>query len=180
MTADEDTASVRVEVPVDVKAQYKATHEHGELSQDIRKLMERKAFGAELSTRRRAERRLDTIEEELHEALDERGDLDQRIETLRTERAKLQDRLNQLDDREDAYEDALDECSAVLYGGGRLFPGHGRIRRAANIGGVEPDDVIEDIRDRHPEAPDHAFVEKREDPTPFDGITRPTSETDGS
>lgn len=156
---DDDMAQINVKVPKWVKQEYRRTHDHGDLSRDIRKLLERKAFGEELSKRAQAERRIDEITDEIDTLRAERDEIDDKIDELETELAQLEDRVEQWDDREAEFERRLERCEQELYGGGRLFPDHGLVKAAANAGGVNPEDVIAELKDQNPDVPDHAFVD---------------------
>lgn len=167
---EEDPAQICVNVPQTLKDAYDATHEHGELSNHVREKIERETFGEELSRQMQLERLRDEFQARLEREKDRRDEAESKIKAIKTRIAQVKDELDQLEDRQSAYEEYLIELERVIRGGGRVFPGHGKVAKAAGVGGHDPEDVIQELKERNPDIPGRAFVEKRRDPTPWNGV----------
>lgn len=167
---EEGPAQINVQVPWTLKQAYKATHEHGELSDDIRALLERETFEGDLSRRMQLERLLNELRADLESEQDRRDGAESKIEAIKTRISQVQDELGQLNSRQSAYEECLVELEREIRGGGRVFPEHGKVAKAAAVVDNKPEDTIQDLKERNPDIPDRAFVEKRRDPTPWNGV----------
>lgn len=149
---------LNVQVDGSAKDAAKEKLDHGELSQRIRELVDQIAFGEEVSKHTRYEQRLRNLREKKDELRSKRRQIETEIEDVEQEITRIEEQLSHLDKREDKYTAALEMLEETLAEGGRVFPGHGQVQRAAHIGGLEPDDVIADLQDRNPSVPEHAFV----------------------
>ncbi|MFC6826521.1 hypothetical protein [Halopelagius fulvigenes] len=97
------------------------------------------------------------------------------VERLEVLRASINDNVEQqIRDREKAAKDGpsqanekleehLTALDSLLQDGTHVFPEHGRIRDAAKVSGMRPEDVIELLKERNPEIPDRKFQEKSMD-----------------
>ena len=68
------------------------------------------------------------------------------------------------------YEATLEMLEETLYAGGRVFEDHGQVMKAAKVGGKETKDVIDELKERNPSVPDHAFVQKMHTNKTWDGV----------
>lgn len=155
-------SQINFTISSDAKELAKEQLEHGELSERLRETVEQIAFGEEVSKHTQLEERLRTLREKKDDLRAQRRELDAEIETVEQEITRIEEQLSELDKREDKYEAALAMLEETLAEGGRVFPDHGQVVRAARLGNVEPADVIDDLQDRNPSVPEHAFVEGRE------------------
>lgn len=146
-------------LPGETKQAAQQDLDHGELSEELRGFVRELAFGEDVSERERLQQRLDSIREEKDELRKQRRHLDAEIADLESEESRLEERVNNLTSRQEQYEASLEMLEEILGEGGRVDPGHGQVKRAAMIGEREPEDVIEDLKERNPSVPDHAFVE---------------------
>jgi outer membrane protein TolC len=70
----------------------------------------------------------------------------------------VEEKLAQITTREEKYEAKLEELEGQLrHDGIRLDPGHPAVKRTAGAGGVDPDGVIRDLKERNPDVPAYAF-----------------------
>ena len=158
MSNHDEKTQVHVEVSKDVKETAKEKLGHGGLSREIRDCLERIAFGAELNKRSRLERRRDELESELRDARQERREIDARIETKEDRISGIDAKLSNLTKREDKYEAKLEELESQLREDGiRVFPSFPNVKRAASTGEVEPEGVVETLKERNPDVPEYAF-----------------------
>jgi len=106
------------------------------------------------------ERRIQDIEDTVA-ALDreaesiehERAEKERKLETLKTELERMEER--------DTYENGLADLEDILDDGKNVDPGHGKVEKVANKYGRTPEQVIEDLKDRNPDLPDDRFDERR-------------------
>lgn len=168
--SDEYDDQVHVKVDADTKALAKDKLGHGGLSRIIRERIEEIAYGEEVSRHTQLEQRLITLRERKDELRAERRQLDADIEEVEQEIARVEEQLSHLDKREDKYDAALEMLEETLYAGGRVFPEHGQVKRAARIGGVDEAAVIAALQERNPSVPEFAFVDALQDGREWDGI----------
>jgi len=70
-------------------------------------------------------------------------------------------------DKDGEYDGYLQALEEDLHDGKRVFVNHGKVEKAAEIGGCEPSEVIEAMQERNSSVPDEAFREPKvhEDPS---------------
>lgn len=130
---------------------------HGEMSELLRGTLREVAFGEEVSERARLEQRLESMRDDVDEKRRLRRQLDAEIESAETEIARLEERYQRKESRDEQYEAKLEMLDELLMDGSHVFPDHGQVIQAARTGGVEPEDVIEELRERNPSCPDEKF-----------------------
>lgn len=135
----------------------KSKLEHGELSEELRQYSRQLAFGADVSEEER-------LLEERRELAKERREIDGDIETLKKKREEVERKLDRVDgrlehlrERDGEYDGVIAMLEEDLRDGARVMPGTDKVKRAAKIGDCEPEDVIEDLKERNPNVPDKAF-----------------------
>lgn len=163
-------AQINFTVDGDAKELAKERLDYGELSKILRKRVHEVAFGEEVSKHTRLEQRLRELREEKDELRTKRREIETQIEGVEQQITRVEEQLNQLDKREDQYEAALEMLEETLAEGGRVFPGHGQVQRAAKLGEKSAEEVIADLKDRNPTVPDHAFVSGLESNREWRGI----------
>jgi len=132
---------------------------HGELSEQLRAYTRRLVYGEETSRRERLKERLETLREEQDDLRARKREIEAQIEQVETEIARIRDRWAAVERQSERYESALSMLEELLFAGGRVYPDHGQVRQAADLGEATPDEVIADLRERNPAIPDHAFVD---------------------
>lgn len=155
---DEDTVRVNVEVPQSVRDTAKKKLGHGGISKEVRNRLREIAFGPELNQRSRLERQRQDLADELRGLREERRGIDSQIETVENRIDAVDDQLASLSSREEKFEAKVEELESRLRRDGvRIDPEHPAVVRAAATGGVEPEGVLEELKERNPDVPDFAF-----------------------
>lgn len=144
--------------------------EHGELSTILRRRVHEVAFGEEVSRHTRLEQRLASLRDRKDELRSERRGIEAAIEDVEQKITRVEEQMGQLDKREDRYEAALEMLEETIYGGTRVDPGHGQVEKAAKIGQCDPSDVIDDLQERNPSVPEHAFVQSMHSDREWPGL----------
>lgn len=182
MSSDEEMTQVKALVPEDAKEVAKQKLDHGGLSEEIRKTIESIAYGGDVQQRTRLERRRDEIKETLRDLRQERKRIETKIDAEESKLDAVEEEIAALAEREDKYEAKLEELEAkVRIEGARVFADHPAVHRAAKTGGVEPEGVIEELKDRNPDVPEYAFKQALHDERDWHGLpedvaTRPVEE----
>jgi chromosome segregation ATPase len=153
-------AQVNFEVEANAKELAKEKLDHGELSRELRETIHRVAYGEEISKRERMHKQLADLREEKDRKRAEVRELQAEIEEIEGKIARVEERLDGMERREDKYEATLELLEETLYSGGRVFEEHGQVMKAAKIGGTEPEEVIEELQERNPAIPAHAFLQQ--------------------
>lgn len=168
---DDDKKQVSAEVHRELYEKIKRRG-HGEISKTIREAFRERADESAKYELEEVQEELADVEKELTgveaditsimERLTERVDrhsqlakrkkeLEERIETLETEVEHMKI------EKEEKRKEALDSLTEVLRDGQNLFPGHGEVEEVAKRLGTEPEEIIEKMKERHPDVPEHAF-----------------------
>jgi len=177
MSDDEETVRVVAEVPASVKETAKEKLEYGGLSREIQETLERIAFGEELNQRSRLQRRREELADDLREKREQRRELDAEIETLEQKVGGIDDKLQNLTTREEKHEAKLETLENRLrVEGTRLWEDHPAVKEAAAAAGVEPEGVVETLKERNPDVPTYAFQQGLHDRHDWNGL--PDSEAD--
>lgn len=155
---DDDLAQFNFRVDSDAKQLAKEKLDHGELSERLRQTVQELAFGEELSKRSQLETRLDRTEDRLDDLRSEKEEIEAKIDAEESKRERIEERLQELESRETEYETALEMLEDQLFDGVHLDEGHGQVQKAAYLGDKEPEDVIDDLKERNPSVPDYAFI----------------------
>lgn len=167
----EETARVVAQVPESVKAAAKEKLEYGGLSREIQDTLERIAFGEDLGERSRLERRRDELTEELREKREERREINAEIENIEQRIDGVEDKLSNLTSREDKFEARIEALETRLrVEGQRLDPDHAAVKDAAAAAGVEPEGVVEKLKERNPDVPTYAFQDGLHDRETWSGL----------
>ncbi|WP_245998615.1 hypothetical protein [Halalkalicoccus subterraneus] len=157
---EEEKVRVTIEVPESVRDGAKSKLPHGGMSDEVRGLLTRIAFGQEMNQRSRLEQQLDDLREERSKLQRERRELDAKIENLDDRIHGVEDKLGSITTQEDRYEAKLEELEyRIRVEGTRVFPEHGAVERVASGVGKNPEGVIKDLKQRNPDVNDSAFEE---------------------
>jgi chromosome segregation ATPase len=152
-----DREPVRVLVDADVKQKLKRDLEHGELSERLREEANRIAYGSETAERERVQRELVELREERRDLNDEISSLQHERDEVERKIERAEHRLSELEDKAGEYDGVLAMLEEDLSEGARVFHGTEKVKRAAEIGNCDPEDVIADLQERNPNVPDLAF-----------------------
>lgn len=156
--AEDDLAQFNFRVDSDAKQLAKEKLDHGELSERLRQTVQELAFGEEISKRSQLETRLNRVDDRLDDLRREKEEIEAKISAEESKRDRIEDRLDDLQSRETEYTAALEMLEDQLFDGAHLDPGHGQVKKAAYLGDKQPEDVINDLQERNPSVPDHAFI----------------------
>jgi len=166
----DDRAQIGFKIDKHAKELAQEKLEFGELSKILRGEVHRVAFGEEISKRERLDQRLQELREEKDELRSEKRQIETDIEEVETKITRVDSQREGLERQEDRYEASLEMLEETLAEGGRVFEDHGQVMKAAKIGGKEPEDVVEELQERNPSVPDHAFVQALHSAKEWDGV----------
>jgi len=138
-------------------AEAKRKLDYGEMSKELRRTLDRIAHGADVAEETRLTDRLENLREDRRDLRQERNNIEQQLEEIERDIERVERRLEQLRDQEGEYDGFLQSLDTLLKDGAHVFPDHGQIQQAAQIGGCDPEDVIEDLKRRNPDVPDEQF-----------------------
>jgi len=132
----------------------KRNTEHGELSEDVRDLFRRKAYGvagSESTTeleRKKAEIR--DVRDRKDDLRRERRRIDAELESQEEREARLEEQIAHLEERDDKFSTVVDTLETMLLDGARIFP-----ERVDDD--LDAQRVVDELQERNPDVPGHAF-----------------------
>jgi len=154
-----DKSQINFTVDSDAKDAVKKRLAHGELTERLRTCVKEIAYGTDVTERERLKDKLSALREE-------KRDIEHKIDVLKHERdekereiERIEQRLDTLMDQDGEFDGYLQALEEDLHSGKRVFVNHGKVERAAEIGGCEPNEVVEALQERNPEIPEEAFRE---------------------
>ena len=160
----DDEVRFNVAMPARLRDDAKRNTERGELSQDVRDLFRRKAYGsAGTSDNTELEQKqaeLNDVRDRIDDLRKERRRIDAEIETQESRATRLEERISKLEDGSDKFDTVLETLEKMLLDGSRIYP-----ERVDDE--LEADRVIQELRSRNPDVPDEAFRLSKPD-EPFD------------
>lgn len=120
--------------------------------------------------------RINQKQEEEEMILQHIDELKDDLEDVREEKQALLSKRAKMEEEQNAYEEHLEDLEEFLLQGRHLDPSHARVKNAANVGDVEPAEVIQDLKDRNPVVPEYAFVDGLHAEQSWDGFNGGGSE----
>ncbi len=153
----DDHVRVTHRVPSHVRDAAQDRTEHGELSEEVRSLYQRIAFGEEVAEHDTVRRELERVRDEKDDTRRQIRELQAELEELERRETRLEEKLSKHTSRQDKYEGHLEALETQLRDGTHIWPDHPGVKRAANTAEMEPEEVIEELQERNPEVPDYAF-----------------------
>ena len=132
--------------------------EHGEMAERCRDQFRRVGYGEEVQNEEALRRELETVRNKKDEVDAEIRDLQSERERLARKETRLEERVEKTDSRKEKYDGMLESAESLLAQGGHVYPHHPIIKNAADLMKITTEEVIDDLKDRHPAIPDHAFV----------------------
>jgi len=155
---DEETAAVNVQVPERTKELAKDKLEHGGITRVVTEALANVAHGAKTTEMERVKDSLRDLRDERQGLQNERNKIDDQLDDIERKIERAEERLESLRDKEGEYEGALSAIEAEMRDEDiSVFPSHGRVTSAAEVGGCDPEKVIADLKERNPELPDERF-----------------------
>jgi chromosome segregation ATPase len=146
--------------------------EYGELSTELRETIHRIAYGQEISKREQLSKQLAELRETKDSLRADIREKEAELEEVEDKISRVEERLDGMERREDKYEAMLEMLEQTLYEGGRVFENHGQVIKAGKTGGKDAADVIQELKERNPSIPDHAFAEKMHTSKEWYGVQR--------
>jgi len=144
----------------------KSRLDHGELSEELRRTVDRLAHGADVAEETRLTDRLESLREDRRDLKRDREDINDAIEEVDRKIERVERRLDELREQDGEYDGVLSMLEEDLQSGQRILGGSDKIKRAASIGDCSVEAVVDDLRERNPDAPDMAFRPARGDEEP--------------
>jgi len=157
---DEHVVQVHAEVPKETKQLAKEKLEHGGITRVVRQKLTEVAHGHGASEKDRVKDHLRELREDRKELKRKRTEIDERLDEVEVKIERAENKLEELRDKEGEYEGALRMMEEMMAREGTcVFPEHGKVKDAAQVGNCTPQDVIADLKDRNPEMDDSRFSE---------------------
>jgi predicted nuclease with TOPRIM domain len=169
---DDDDELVQVShlVPDSVKADAQENSGHGDLSDAVRQAYRIVAYGDDYEDTARLKQRLERARNEFERLVEQKEQIEREMRDVKGRIDSLEDKLDESEQQDEAFNEELDLLEDAVKEGEHIFPTHGKVEAAAEIGGVPPEDVIDTIRERNPDIPDDAFVPAHEAEFAWNGI----------
>lgn len=163
MSNEDKYVHVSHRVPADVRDMAQENSEYGEITELVRSIYQKKAYGSSELDRDQIDERLRELRHERDETRLELRRITEEYESdlqkLEVEIARLEERKDKTKSKSDKFEGAIDQLIARVENGERVFPDLPGVRAAANTVGEPPEYVVEKVREKVPEAPDQLFEE---------------------
>jgi len=150
----------------------KESCEHGELSEELRRTVQRLAYGGETTKRERVKDELEELREKKREVIVEKQQLQSKEQELERKIQRKEQELDGLQDTEAEYTGMLETIEADLHDGARVWGTMPKVEKAAHRADKTTAEVIQDLQERNPDIPDKAFREsKPSEPAKWKDIT---------
>lgn len=180
---EHEMKQVMAEIPSEDKEMLDEILAHGELTELIREVVSSVVEGEGFNRRTVYDARIKQVTRKITDTRDEINRLHRELERLENTRDTLQQEREGVLTKAEEWEAAFGEVERAFRAGdlGHLDPGHQRIKDIARRFGKTPDAVHEELRDRNPDVPDHAFkqtmfVERRFGGLPESQVGLPVEE----
>lgn len=160
----EDTSRVVAEVSEETHELAKQNAEYGEISEAIRDTIDRLAYPDDVTSRDEINNRLRELRAERDEKRVElervTGELKADIDKLETKIARLEERKDGTQSKADKFEGAVEQLATTVEEGKHIWKGHPNVKAAAETIEEPQEYVLEQVRDRVPDADPELFEEK--------------------
>jgi chromosome segregation ATPase len=155
---------LNVNVNGDVKEMAKKKLGHGGLTDRVNEVLYQVAHGAEVSERRRLKDELESKRKDKRDIEQDIDDLRHKRDELEREISNIEERLDAIMDQEGQYEGFFQSIENDLQNGRSFWPQHPKIQEAAEMGNVQPEQIIEDLKERNPNIPEIQFEDEPTNP----------------
>lgn len=159
---EEELVQVSHLVPKSVREDAQQNSGHGDLSDAVRMAYRTIAYGDDYQNTTRLKQRLERAKNEYRRLVEEKDAVEDEMEDTEDRIRQLREQLETAEEADERFDELIEELETKLEGGSHVFPGHGGVVEAAEIGGVSEGEVIDTLKDRNPEIPDDAFVPQSE------------------
>lgn len=161
MTDDKETVRFNVQMPEDLREDAKRNAERGELSEEVRNLFRRKAYGigdtAKPSELEQAEAELEEVRNSIDNLRLKRSKIDAKIQSKENRETRLEERIDRLKAEQEEVNQSLDVLENMLQNGERMWPV--RIKNAVDVDIDTAQELYLKLQDENPELPAEAFEE---------------------
>jgi len=170
---------VGFEVDSEAWERAKEKAEWGEMTERLRRAVHEKAYGTEVTERKRLRDKRDALRSDVREIENTIKDEQHKRDEKQRELERVEQRLETLEQQDGEYDGFIQALEGDLRDGKRIFVNHGKVERAAELGECDPSDVVEALQERNPEVPESAFREPRagEQPNWKDAVDNNTTTT---
>lgn len=131
--------------------------EHGAVSREMRAKLWEMMVGDARNEREKVKAKLEEKQERKQEVDAKIRELRAESENLETEIRELRHKYDTMESAEDKAKTKLEDIEANLWDGQNITTKLTTVKEAAHLLEVTPDEVVERVRERNPEAPDYAF-----------------------
>jgi chromosome segregation ATPase len=156
---NEEKVRFTVQMPRSLREDAKKSADHGDLSNEIRKLFRHKAYGlgdGETTTELdETEAKLKSVREDLDNLRERRNDLESKISSKEAKENRLVEKLDRLKQEREDRSQTIEVLENMLYDGQRIFME--RIKNYADVSEGQAIDMQQELKDRNPDVPDEAF-----------------------
>lgn len=150
-----------VQMPKSLREDAKRNAERGELSEDVRNLFRRKAYGVGGNERvtelEEKKAQLRDTRDKIDQARADRSKLDTKIQSLESQATRLEERISTLQEKRDKENQYLEVLEEMLQNGTRLWPT--MIKNKIDVDETTAEGLYEELQARNSELPDAAFTE---------------------
>jgi chromosome segregation ATPase len=154
MSDKDDEVRFNVKMTRRLRDDAKRNTDRGELSEDVRDLFRRKAYGisgtSDNSELQQAKAEIANVRDRIDDLRRDRRKIDAEIETQETRAARLEERISKLEEKGDNFNAVVETLESMLLDGARVFP-----ERVDDD--LDAERVISELKDRNSDVPDHAF-----------------------
>lgn len=150
-----------VKMPKELREDAKRNTQRGELSQEVREVFRRKAYGmgseGVASELDQALAELEEVRVSINKAKLERDKINAKITSKEKREARLEERVERLRQEREEMNQVVNTIENMLQEGDRMFPT--RIKNAADVDESTAVEIHQELKDRNPDLPDVAFQE---------------------
>jgi len=158
---NDDNVRFTVQMPERLREDAKRNSERGELSEQIRDLFRRQAYGAQAGTQptevERKKQELEEVRQHIDDLRHKRSKIETEIESQETRATRLEEQISKLEKEQDKLAQTIETVENMLHTGNRMWPT--RLKNAADVDRATAEELYERLRERNPDVPDVAFEE---------------------
>jgi chromosome segregation ATPase len=165
--SEDDKVRFNVKMDEKLRDDAKRNTERGELSEEVRSVFRRKAYGIDSEGKpseiERKKAQLRDVRDSIDKKRRERERINAEISAEETRATRLEERISELEEERDELGQAVDMLENMLHDGDRMWPV--RIKNAVDVDLSTANELYQQLQERNAELPEAAFTEPRvEDP----------------
>ena len=159
----DDDVRFNVQMPESLREDAKANAERGDLSEEVRDLFRRKAYGTggveQVSELEETKAELREVRNRIDSKRMDRSQLDAKIQSLEARANRLEERVAELQEKNDKETQYLEVLEEMLKNGTRLWPV--MIKNKIDVDIDTAKSLYQELQGRNAELPDAAFAEPK-------------------